>query len=229
MPVDARLTAFNNVAESRGIDTSKLQLPGGEGQAARQAAMKKVLSVLTPEAATDKSQLNQNTIDYVQGQLNRVHPDIGQAFGEEAAKHAEDASTIAQLNQPQTVGGGGPFLSAVRRGINKTSYNMGHAVGSEVNRMSPMVNQGKQLFQQYTPDALQKAGAQASQSTNASVQKMGQLFTKLASVDDRTRNSMMFVLQQQAGYREMMAPYFNTDANSQGHTTAKNKELEGYK
>jgi hypothetical protein len=227
VPVDERLNAFNNVAESLGIDTSKLQLPGGEGQAARQGAMKKVLGVLSPEAPTDKSQLNSNTIDYVQGQLNRVHPDIGNAFGQEAAKHAENAGTIAQLTKPETVGGGGPILSAMRRGVNKISYNVGHAVGSEVNRMEPGIAQANKIFQQYTPQALQKAGAAASQSGNVAVQQMGQVLSKLATADDRTRNSMMFVLQQQAGYRDMMAPYF--EAPEKHTPQAKDKTLEKYK
>jgi hypothetical protein len=227
VPVDERLNAFNNVAESLGIDTSKLQAPGGEGQKARQDAMKKVLSVLSPEAPTDKSQINNNSIDYIQGQLNRVHPDIGEAFGQEAAKHAENASTISDLTKPETVGGGGPILSSIRRGINKTAYNTGYGIGSEVKKMQPMINSAKQLFQQYTPQALQKAGAAASQSTNQAVQQMGQVLTKLASADDRTRNSMMFVLQQQAGYRELMAPYFQTEP--EGTPQAKDKSLEKFK
>jgi hypothetical protein len=228
VPVDERLNAFNNVAESLGIDTSKLQLPGGEGHAARQGAMKKVLSVLSPESPTDKSQLNQNNIDYIQGQLNRVHPDIGNAFGQEAAKHAENAGTIADLTKPQTVGGGGPILSSIRRGINKTAYSAGHAVGSEVNRTAPLVSRGKQLFQQYTRESLRQAGAAASQSSNAAVQQLGQVLSKLATADDRTRNSMMFVLQQQAVYRELMAPYF-TDTPASTSVQAKDKTLETYK
>jgi hypothetical protein len=227
VPVDERLNAFNNVAESLGIDTDKLKLPGGEGQKARQDAMKKVLGILSPETPTDKSQLNQSTIDYVQNQLNRVHPDIGQAFADTAAKHAEDAGTIAKLTKPETVGGGGPILSSIRRGINKIAYNTGHAAGSEVSKMEPGITQANKIFQQYTPDALQRAGAAASKSTNQAVQQMGQVLSKLATADDRTRNSMMFVLQQQAGYRDMMAPYF--EPQKQTPATAANKSLEKYK
>ena len=227
VPVDERLNAFNNVAESLGLDTDKLSLSGGEGQKARQDAMKKILGVLNPESPTDKSQLSQKSIDYVQQQLNRVHPDIGEAFGQEAAKHAENAGTIAQLTKPETVGGGGPILSSVRRGLNKAAYNTGHAVGSEINKMKPGMDKVQTMFQNYTPEALQKAGAAASQSTNEAVQKMGQVLSKLATADDRTRNSMMFVLEQQAGYRQLMSPYF--DKSEPGTPQAKDMHLEKYK
>lgn len=227
VPVDERLNAFNNVAESLGIDTNKLQLPGGEGQLARQQAMQKILGILKPEAATDKSQINQGTIDYVQDQLRRVHPDIGSAFEKEAAKHAETAGTMNEIIKPDTVGGGGPILSSIRRGLNKTAYGAGHALGSEINKMEPAMAQANKIFQNYTPDALREAGAAASQSTNQAVQQMGQILSKLSTADDRTRNSMMFVLEQQAGYRQLMSPYFKKQ--EPGTPQAKDKSLEKYK
>ncbi len=227
VPVDERLNAFNNIAESLGINTDKLQLPGGEGQKARQDAMSKILGVLKPEAISDKGQVTEKGINYVQEQLSRVHPDIGEAFSKEAAKHAEQAATMNELMKPHTVGGGGPVLSSIRRGLNKTAYNVGYGAGSEIKKMTPGVEAAKKLFQNYTPDALQKAGSAAAQSGNAAVQKLGQVLTKLSTADERTRNSMMFVLEQQDGYRQLMAPYFE---DTEPHTPqAKDKTLEKYK
>ncbi len=227
VPVDERLNAFNNVAESLGINIENLSRPGGEGQKARQDAMKKILSVLSPQAATDKSKLSQQSIQYVQNQLNRVHPDIGNAFGQEAIKHAENAGTISELTKPETVGGGGPILSSIRRGLNKTAYNVGHAAGSEIDKMKPAVEKANQIFQNYTPDALKNAAQGASQSGNKAVQQLGQVLSKLATADDRTRNSMMFILQQQHGFRQLMAPYF--PSAEAGTPQAKDKTLEKYK
>ncbi len=227
VPVDQKLHAFNNVMESLGINTDTLNLPGGEGQKARQDAMNKILKVLNPDATTDKGQASQRTIDYVKNQLNNAEPGKGDIFSQEAAKHAKTAGTIEELNQPETIGGGGPVLSAMRRGINKAAYGTGHAIGEEINKMKPSIEKAKQIFQNYTPEALQQAGARAAQSSNQTVQKLGQVLSKLATADDRTRNSMMFILEQQAGYREMMAPYFQK--NEPGTPQAKDKTSEKYK
>lgn len=227
IPVDERLNAFNNVAERLGINTDKLNIPGGEGQKARADAMSKILGILKPKEATDQSQMSGRAINYVKNELNRVHPDIGNAFEQEAEKHATNKGTIEELVKPETVGGGGPILSSIRRGINKTAYNTGYGLGGEVEKMSPMVHGTKQLFENYTPEALKRAGSAAAQSTNQAVQQLGQVLTKLADSDDRTRNSMMFVLEQQAGYREMMSPYF--EKTESGTAQAKDKGLEKFK
>ncbi len=56
---------------------------------------------------------------------------------------------------------------------------------------------------------------------------MGQVLSKLSTADDRTRNSMMFVLEQQAGYRQLMEPFFKEQ--EPGTPEAKDKTLEKYK
>lgn len=228
--VDQNLFAVNNVISRlkakkifRNIDSPDQ----GVAEAARQDASKKILSLISPEAATDKSQLNQTTIQNITDQLQKINPELAETFGRSIAEHAENASIISDLVKPGTVGGGGPILSAVRRSINKVAFGTGHLLGSQVNKMKPDIQKAQKIFQDYTPDALRKAAAGAAQSSNQTVQQLGQVLGKLATADDSTRNSMMFVLQQQAGYRQLMAPYF--EKNEPETPQAKDKTLEKYK
>lgn len=226
VPVDQRLNAFNNIAESLGINTDNLQRPGGEGQKARIDAMKKLLGVLNPDAATNKSTVDQKSLDYITQELHKVHPDIGNAFEQEAAKHAENAGLIKDMSKPYEPSGINMVANAIRRNASKAAYGAGHAIGTEADKT-------RNLFQQYTPEALKTAAATASQSSNAAVQKLGQVLSKLATADDRTRNSMMFVLQQNAGYRHLldlinwMNPYYEPPKSETPQ--AKDKHTEKYK
>lgn len=208
VPVDQRLNAFNNVAERLGIDTDKLRMPGGEGAKARADAMQKVLSMINPESASNKNILDQSKTDYIQSELQKVAPELSETFGNEMGKHSEAAGLIKEFSKPYEPTGINWLFNVPRKLATKGAYSAGHAIGSEIKKTEPMIEQSKQLFQSYTPDALKRAAAGAAQSTNATVQKMGQVLSKLANSDERTRNATLFVLQQQNGYRELMSPYF---------------------
>jgi hypothetical protein len=229
-PIDSRLNAANNIASRLGIKKPIQQMGSpdeGTAAAGQANATGKVLGIINPEGATNKNLMDQDKIDFVTQQLNRIDPRMGQVFQEEMAKHSQNANTINELMNPGTIGGGGPELSAARRTLAGTAYNVGHKVGTELNRMQPSMQANQKIFTQYTPQALQDAAASAVQSTNKAVQQLGQVFSKLATSDDRTRNAMMFALEQNVGYREMMKPYFKQPIQSSG--PARNKTLGTYK
>ncbi len=228
--VDQKIFDVNNLIsriKAKKIFNNMSSPDQGTAEAARQDASKKILNLLSPRTVTDKGQLNQNTINDITSRLQKIDPTLADTFQQEATKHIEAAETMSDLIKPETVGGGGPVLSSIRRGLNKTAYNTGYGIGTQINKTAKYIEPIKQTFQQYTPDALRSAASGAAQSSNQAVQQLGQVLSKLATADERTRNSMMFVLQQQHGFRQLMAPYFpNEEA---GTPQAKDKSLEKYK
>lgn len=231
VPIDQRLTAVNNIFERLGIDTSKLDLPGGEGEKAQADAMNKLLKMINPESASDVSTMSQDAKSYLQSELQKIDPEMAEHFNQKMDEFAKSKGLVSEFKNPGIVGGGGPILSAVRKGVNKLSYNTGYAAGNQVKKIKadfgPAIEGVQKAFQKYTPDVIQNAASRAAASTDPSVQKLGQVLSKMATADERSRNAMMFTLQQNPGYRQMLTPLFPEENPSTPQ--AKDMSLEQYK
>lgn len=224
--VDQKIHAFNNIAESLGIDTAPLSMPGGTGEKAQADAMTKIFKLINPENLDDQTLLNQDKLQYIHEQLKAISPEMADNFLSNAMKQAESKGLTKEFSKPYEPSGINPFFNAIRRNASKVSYGTGYGLGQQVRKISSEIEPAVKMFQQYTPESLQQAASTAAQSSDATIQKFGQVLSKLATADERTRNSMLFVLQQQAGYKAMMDGLLGQKEQA---PQAKNKSLEKYK
>jgi hypothetical protein len=229
--VDQALHAFNNIGEVLGIDPRDLQLPGGVGEKVREDALNKVFKIINPENFSDSDLVNQEKIQYIAKQLESINPDLSNKFVESVQKQAETKGLIKEFTKPYEPTGINPALNVIRRNMSKLAYNAAYNVGEQVQKVGadigPAIQAGQKIFSRYTPDSLQQAASRALASGDQTVQQFGQVLSKLATADERTRNSMIFVLEQQAGYKAMLNKLLEPEKEKTPQ--AKDKTLQKYK
>ncbi len=216
-PINNKIHALNNIGERLGIDMQKIKLPNGEGEAERQKAVQKVMNIIQENAPEESAVMAQKAQDFVAKQLESIDPQLSATFRKEVARHAQNSDILGDLTKDKPVGSLNYFQNFVRKQGTKLGYGAGYSIGSEVagtkKLMQPAVDATKQVFTTYTPEAMQSAAKKAAASLNPQAQKFGKVLEKLAASDNQTRNSTMFVLQQQPGYRSIMDRYFTDDTD----------------
>lgn len=229
--VDATLHAFNNIGEAMGIDPHQLNLPGGAGEKAKTDALKQVFKLINPENLSDNDIVNARKMKYVADQLKVIDPELAQQFTQNVQEQAQSKVLLKEFSKPYEPSGINPEFNIVRRLATKGSYGAGYALGEQGNKIAsevgPAIQAGQKIFSQYTPEAISKMASKAAASGDATVQQFGQVLSKLATADDRTRNSMIFVLEQQAGYKAMMKRLMEPE--QQKTPEAKDKNLQKFK
>lgn len=229
--VDAQLHAFNNIAEVLGVDASHLGAPGGTGEKAQNDAMNKLFKLINPENLNDQTLLNQDKLQYIDSQLRAIDPGIADQFIQNAAKQAENKGLMKEFTKPYEPSGINWLFNAVRKTASKTAYRAGYGLGEQGQKIGaeigPAIQAGQKIFTQFTPDSLQQAATKAAASTDSTVQQFGQVMSKLATADERTRNSMLFILQQNAGYRDMMKDLLPPEEKKS--TQSKDNTLQKFK
>jgi hypothetical protein len=230
--VDATLHAFNNIGEVLGIDTNQLNMPGGTGEKAKNDALKSVFNLVNPENFSDNDLINKEKLGYIAKQLKVFSPEMSESFLQNVEEQAKNRGLVKEFTKPIT--GQSfmhPILSAARAGISKTAYNAAYNVGDQISKMKadygPSIQAGQKVFSEYAPQSLQDMASRAATSGDQTMQQFGQVLSKLATADERTRNSMIFVLQQQAGYKAMMDKLMGPQ--EQPSTQAKDKSLQKFK
>lgn len=228
---DQILHAFNNIGEVLNIDPQDLQLPGGVGEKARETALGQIFKLINPENLSDADLVNQEKMQYIAQQLRSISPELSEKFLQNVEKQAEIKLLLKEFSKPYEPSGINPEFNIVRRLATKASYGAGYGLGSQAQKfgaeVAPAVQSSKQLFSKYTPESMQEAANRAFASGDAAVQSFGQVLMKLASADERTRNSMIFVLEQQSGYKTMMDKLFGPE--EQKDTQMKDKTLQRFK
>lgn len=211
--VDQVLHAFNNIGEVLGIDPRDLQLPGGAGEKSREDALNQVFKIINPENLSDSDLVNQEKIGYIANQLKSISPELSNKFIDSVQEQTEKKVLLKEFSKPYEPSGINPEFNIARRLATKTSYGAGYGLGSQAQKITsevgPAIQAGQKIFSKYSPESLQQASSKALASGDQTVQQFGQVLSKLATADERTRNSMIFVLQQQAGYKAMMDKLFN--------------------
>lgn len=229
--VDQVLHAFNNIGEVLNIDPRDLQLPGGAGEQSREKALDQVLKIINPKNFSDSDLVNNEKIKYIADQLENISPDLSKQFTENVEKQSQTKGLVKEFTQPYEPTGINLLTNLVRKNAAKMSYNTGYNIGEQGRKLStevgPAIQAGQKIFSQYSPQSLNDMASKALNSGDQTLQQFGQVLSKLATADERTRSSMIFVMEQQAGYKAMMDKLMGPQ--EQGSTQAKDKNLQKFK
>lgn len=223
--IDDKIHAMNNIGEALGVDMEGMSFPGGVGEKAQTDAINKLLKLVEPENLSDRTLINKEKMQYVYEQLQKIHPDLANQFLKNAAQQAETKGLLKEFSTPYEPSGINWLFNAIRKNASKASYATGYGIQSQAKKigqeLQPAVQAGAKVFHQYTPEALQNAAYKIASSGDQKAQQFGQVLSKLATTDERTRASMLFTMQQQTPYREML----NKWLPEQEETQSRNRNL----
>lgn len=217
--VDEKIHAMNNIGEALGVDMEGMSIPGGVGEKSQTDAINKLLKLVEPENLSDRTLINRDKMQYVYEQLQKIHPDLANQFLKNAAQQAETKGLLKEFSTPYEPSGINWLFNAIRKNASKASYSAGYGVQSQAQKIGreiqPAVDLGKKVFNQYTPEALQNAAYKIAASGDQKTQQFGQVLSKLATADERTRAAMLFTMQQQTPYRDMLNKWLPNQEESQ--------------
>lgn len=226
--IDAKIHAMNNIGEVLGIDTHQLDLSGGIGKEAQINGTQKLLSLIEPQLLNDRTLINQEKMQYVYQEFQKIDPQLAEDFLNSAQHAAETKGLIKEFSKPYEPSGINPIFNAIRRNASKAAYSTGYGLNQQVQRMSqevkPVVDAGKKVFNNLMPENLQNVASRIAASGDTQAQQFGKVLSELANKDERTRNATLFVMQQQPQYQGMFKKWLPQDEKT---PTARNKNLSG--
>lgn len=229
--VDSTLHAFNNIGEVMGMSPGELNLPGGAGEKAQEDALKQVFKLINPQNLSDNDIVNAQKMKYVADQLRVINPELADRFVDSVKQQSQSKVLLKEFSKPYEPSGINPEFNIVRRLATKAAYGAGYSIGDQGRKISgeigPAIQAGQKVFSQYAPQALQDMATRAASSGDKTMQQFGQVLSKLSTADERTRNAMIFVLEQQAGYKAMMHKLMEPE--KQTTPQAKDKDLQKFK
>lgn len=204
-PMDGKITALNKVGEILGIDTRDLN---------EQSATKKILDLINNESNLQTSGITaRQKIDAVTEQLRQVDPKMADEFQQQIEQHSVNKDMIKEITKPFNQLTLSSVLGAPRafgtQGATAAGYKVGQFqknaedVISKVTQSAP-VQRATTFMDRYTPQVLQGAAAKAASSSEEGMQGLARVLTQAASLDDRSRNAIVFGVMQNPAYRQWM-------------------------
>lgn len=238
------INATHNIFKTLGLNPDKLIQGGGVGQQEFVKDLNAVFDLLKPETNTPQSLIDQiinpEKINYIQEQLQRVDPELADKFSQTVDKQKAVLELIRDFQKPWAGWSLHSIVNAMRSFGGRAAYGAGYALENEkagLGRIGQSVAQtpgvkqaiqlGQKVFPQFTTEALENGAKAAANDPSEASQSFSLLLSRLAKADDRTKNSMLFMLQQNVGYRKMMDKYLPME--EPGPNSKRDKELQKFK
>ena len=232
---NTKINATKNIFESLGLDADKLIEGGGAGQKEFVKDLNNIYNLFKPETNTPQSLVESiitpEKMDYIQSQLQRIDPKLAERFANTADKQKAMLDLIRDFQKPYAGWSLQSITNAARSFGGRSAYQAGYALernAAAVKQMAkPITDLGQRVWPQFSQQSLQAGAQMAAQSSNPADRQFSRVLSELANADERTKNSMLFILQQNVGYRQMMDKYLPQEPEKAPQ--AKDKELQQFK